>query len=337
MTQRPLGLAVLIAALGGPPVIDQQVPVIRTTTYGVRLDALVTAGGQPVVGLRADDFEVLDQGVPQSIDAATAVGHVSMAVALDAGLGLRGRPSDVPLHMIGGPTDNRGFSEFFPSILGACSTLLNGIGPNDRVAIILASDRVIPLVPLTQDVTVLRQGLARTRTLPPQAFPLSTDGRGTVTFVHGDDGLMPLSSVWDAAFVAASLVARDSGRPLVIVVSDGIDDASWLSMARVARTLADVGIAVDFVQSAWRRSHPGIVTPEDVAKTTGGVVYKIDDSKLADKFKERLGYLRQSYVLTYEPRGVGTNDGWHDVVVKVKGRSATVKARPGYYANRPAK
>jgi hypothetical protein len=167
--------------------------------------------------------------------------------------------------------------------------------------------------------------------------PLFTDGRGTILFDHEADGLMPQSSVWDGTFVAASLVARDSGRALVVVISDGIDDASWLSRAQTSRMLGDLGIAVDLVQTPWRRFHAGVAVPEALPKATGGVVYKTDDPKLEQKFKARLDYLRQSYVLTYEPKGVGTNDGWHDVVVKVKGRKVSVKARPGYYASVPAK
>src|SRR5262249_198629 len=38
-----------------------------------------------------------------------------------------------------------------------------------------------------------------------------------------------------------------------------------------------------------------------------------------------LDYLRQSCVLTYEPKGVGTNEGWEELVVKVKGRNVSIK------------
>jgi VWFA-related protein len=328
-------VTVALAALAGLSTRAQQAPTLRATTYGVRIDALVSdAAGRPLTGLHADDFDVLDQGIPQYLDAAEAAGHVAVALAIDTSLSMR----DVSMTTVTGtPGLDAHHRGFFPAIVHACDTLLRALRPGDRAALIAVTDRVVPLVPLTQDAGALRRGLVRVQVVPPRAVPLFTDGRGTITFEHETDGLMPQSNVWDATLAAAALVARDRGRPLVVLASDGIDDASWLSRAQVARALTNLGIAVDFVQTPSRRWHTGIAVPEALPKATGGTWYKTDDSKLAAKFSERLEYLRQSYVLTYEPRGVGTNDGWHDVVVKVKGRNATVKARPGYYANRPAK
>ena len=321
--------ALLVSVLLGLSGSAQQSPVSRTTTYGVRIDALVSDGGRPVVGLSADDFEVLDKGIAQRLDSAESAGHVAVALAIDTSLAWR--DASMRTYMYGsGP-------EFFASIARGCDVLLRALGTQDRAALVAVGDRIVPLVPLTKDVAAWREGLERLQVVPARVVPLFTDGRGTITFAHETDGRMPQLSLWDGAMASASLVARDPGRPLVVVVSDGVDDASWLSRDTVSRALAELGIAVDFVQTPRHRFHYGVAVPEGLAKNTGGVVYKTDDSKLAEKFKARLDYLRQSYVLTYEPRGVGTNDGWHDVVVKVKGRNPTVKARPGYYANRPAK
>jgi hypothetical protein len=328
---RQLAVNALLMTLAGSFAFAQQGTILRTTTFGVRIDALVSNNGRPITGLHADDFEVLDKGIPQRLDAAEAAGHVAVAFMIDASLSER-----APSMMTWLTLDSRA-PNFFPSIVRACEILLGSLVKSDRAALVVAADRVLPLVPLTEQASAWRQGLAQVQGLPPRAVPLFTNGRGTVRFAHETDGLMPQSSVWDGTFVAASLVARDPGRALVVVLSDGIDDASWLTRGLISRTLADLGIPVDLVQTPWRRFHAGVATPEGLAKATGGNVYKTDDSKLGEKFKARLDYLRQSYVLTYEPKGVSTNDGWHEVVVKVKGRNATVKARPGYYANRPAK
>lgn len=333
-TRRRLVGTLLVVAMVGAAGIRAQGPVLRTTTYGVRIDALVSDGSRPVTNLGADDFEVRDLGVPQRIDAAAAVDHVAVAVVLDPTLEVRAPTDYVPYTTAQRPYQRRS-AEIFPGILGACETLVRALRPNDRAAIVVAADRVIPLVSLTNDADALRQGLMRARVVPPRALPIATDGRGTVTFAHPNDGLVPQSSIWDAAFVAASLVTHDNGRPLVVVVSDGIDSSSWLTKETVARTLANVGIAVDFVRSSSRRTHAGVAAPEDLPKITGGQVFQTTDGHLEEKLAARLDQLRQSYILTYEPRGVGTNDGWHTLDVKVKGRKATVKTRPGYFANRP--
>lgn len=317
-----------LAALSGLVTVAQDTPVPRTQTGGVRINVQVSDGGRPVSGLRLDDFELLDKGVSQRLDAAESAVHVAVALAIDTSLSSR----DESMMSLSGPEPG-----FFQSILHASDMLLRALDPGDRAAIVAVADRVIPVVTLTDQANALQAGLRRVQSLPPRASALFTDGRGTTTYEHEDDGLMPQSTVWDGAFAAASLVARDPGLPLVVVVSDGIDDGSWLPRDHLSRTLANLGIAVDLIQTTRRRWHTGNAVPEDLPKETGGTRLKTDDSKLTEKLRARFAGLRQAYVLTYEPRGVGTNDGWHDVVVKVKGRNVTVKARPGYYANQPAK
>ena len=63
--------ALLVAgqsATTAPPPQDQR-PTFRTEANYVRVDVYPTAGGAPVMDLRAEDFEVLEDGVPQSISA----------------------------------------------------------------------------------------------------------------------------------------------------------------------------------------------------------------------------------------------------------------------------
>ena len=69
----PLCLAALCAApllLAGQTKQDASpTPLIRTTTRDVVVDVVVTRGkGDPVIGLRSQDFEVFEDGKPQKID-----------------------------------------------------------------------------------------------------------------------------------------------------------------------------------------------------------------------------------------------------------------------------
>jgi VWFA-related protein len=62
------GLAVHAAAPGGRQAAAQkQQPTFRTAANFVQVDAYPTAGGRPVGDLSKDDFEVLEDGVPQSV------------------------------------------------------------------------------------------------------------------------------------------------------------------------------------------------------------------------------------------------------------------------------
>ncbi len=53
--------------------------------------------------------------------------------------------------------------------------------------------------------------------------------------------------------------------------------------------------------------------------------------RLSDAFAEILSESRERYLLSYTPTGVPAG-GWHDVIVRVPGRRAEVRARPGYLA-----
>jgi len=54
-------------------------------------------------------------------------------------------------------------------------------------------------------------------------------------------------------------------------------------------------------------------------------------AKLSRAFAEILRESRERYLLSYTPTGVPAG-GWHEVIVRVPGRRAEVRARPGYLA-----
>lgn len=273
----------------------------RSVGHGVRIDVLVSDGGRPVEGLTAADFELADTGVPQRVDAAVVAGHVELSVVLDTSLSVR-----VP---------------GFDKTLMICAELLRTLQPADRVSLITFSDRVTVVVPLTADLNLVRHGFDAARRFGA--------------------GIVPRSTVWDAVFTGASLVAEGSGRPLVLLVGDGKDNASGLSKETLAQTLSRLAISVDMLKVPWNPGSadqfgPGRQVPEDFIEATGGVVSDITKSSLVKDFGNRLETLRRTYLLTYTPTGVRTDDGWHGVKVSVRGRRLTIKARPGYFATRPA-
>jgi Ca-activated chloride channel homolog len=83
---RPVACRVGCAILLGSPVLFAQTPMFSSRVDAVRVDALVTEGRQqPVLGLKAEDFEVLDDGVPQRVELAVSERwplHVVLAVDL---------------------------------------------------------------------------------------------------------------------------------------------------------------------------------------------------------------------------------------------------------------
>ena len=291
-------MGMVTASLCAAVVASQQKP-FRTIGHGVRIDVLVTDRSRPVQGLRAADFEVYDMGTRQDVEAVESADHVAVALVVDTSHSVRGAA--------------------YQGVLRRAEEVIDLLQRDDRAALLTFADRVTPVVPSTADFGALRRALTAT-------------GRFGA-------GAVPRSTVWDAVFAGAALVAADTGRPLVVLFSDGMDNASWLGKDSVSRTLANLSIIVDFVRTPWDRGSidefgPGTQTPEDLPNRTGGLILDTRDSRFRDKLSGHLTLLRHTYVLTYVPRGVATDNGWHDVKVAVRGRDVAVKARPGYYANR---
>ena len=75
MRARPLLWFVVAAALASPAAIglhgaqDPQQPTFRTEANYVRVDVYPSSNGAPVTDLQKDDFEILEDGAPQTIDA----------------------------------------------------------------------------------------------------------------------------------------------------------------------------------------------------------------------------------------------------------------------------
>jgi Ca-activated chloride channel family protein len=75
-----LFLVVALAAAG----LAAQTTTFRAQVDVVRVDALVTDGGHPVIGLGSGDFELLDNGVPQHVDLISSnETPVNLVLALD--------------------------------------------------------------------------------------------------------------------------------------------------------------------------------------------------------------------------------------------------------------
>ncbi len=275
----------------------------------VRVDALVTDDNRPLVNLKAADFELRDNGVPQSVtDASLESLPLAVVFVLDTSGSVAGRK----MQNLGSAVD------------GIVKALRN----EDRAGLVTFSHRVWERVPIGTDFSALQ------------------------TVIHGTEASGG-TSLHDAVYAGLALSTGQDSRPLVIVFSDGLDNASWLTAEAVERTARRSGAVVYGVAVAARiradvmwlpgnRRPMAIYTgrPEylpgqtafldAIASTTGGRVLRADTTEnLPKAFDEILREFRTRYVLAYSPHGVEST-GWHTIDVRVKGRRAEVKARKGY-------
>ncbi len=119
-----------------------QDPVFSARVEGVRIDALVTADGRPLVGLRPDDFDVRDNGVRQTADLVS-VGDVPVNVVLTLDLS----------RSVAGPA--------LATLKAAGESLLEALTDGDTAALVTFNRAVVQEVPLNADLAAVRQGLAR--------------------------------------------------------------------------------------------------------------------------------------------------------------------------------
>lgn len=133
----------------------------------------------------------------------------------------------------------------------------------------------------------------------------------------------------DGCFAGLMLGTSEVGRSLLLVFSDGVDTASWLTAEKVMATArsADVVTYAVVAGTAPRQSFL-----RDLTDATGGELLEVKSTTdVGATFVRLLNEYRERYLLSYTPTGVG-REGWHRIDVRVKQRNTTVRARPGYLA-----
>lgn len=186
-------------------------------------------------------------------------------------------------------------------LIRAGTRLIDELKPGESAALVTFSGRVMIPTPFTADT-------ARLRTLV--AAPTAS----------GDTALR------DAAHVAMLIGTTAPGRPLVILLSDGDDTASFLSADAVLETAQRTGAVVSVV-TIGRDSE---LLKELTAVTGGALVKEQSLDRVAERFSELLESFRHRYLLSFTPTE-GSRPGWHRLSVRVRGGDE-VRARTGYWS-----
>jgi VWFA-related protein len=133
--RRSIPASIAIVALASAALLAQP-PTFRGGVDLVRVDALVTDGRTPVLGLRADDFEVLDDGVPQQITLLPADElPVNLVLALDTSDSVTGRALE--------------------ELRAAGRTAISVLRPGDEAGLVTFSGAVAVPLGLTRDTARL--------------------------------------------------------------------------------------------------------------------------------------------------------------------------------------
>ena len=287
--------------------IQEQAPQFRSGVDAVRVDVLVMDGRRPVTGLTADDFELRDSGVAQTVEAvAIADVPISLMVALDVSQSVKG--------------------DTLNQLKKGVDAALAALEPWDRTALLTFASDVRLRHDWTVDADTVRLSVSELRAAGGTSLwdatftaltlhdPTPTVRSLVLVFSDGEDtsSWLPSGSVVDKARRTDAVVysvemaaVRDPNR--------GLYYRSGIELAQSDRA---AWVAGPFLQ--------------ELADATGGDTFRTTNAgDLRSAFTRILTEFRTRYLLRYSPQGV-ERAGWHPIEVKLNSKKGKVTARRGY-------
>ena len=202
--------------------------------------------------------------------------------------------------------------------LTSTRAFIEGMRPLDQAMLMLFSDQIVRLTSMTGYQEVLSSALTN------------------VTARSG-------TALNDHLYVALKLLERRQGRRVILILSDGLDSASVLSMRQVLSTAERSQALVYWLRlptagidhtSTWkdakgfRREREAF---DKIVDQSGAQIIELSGVETAaDAFTEVLDELRNQYVLGYYPTTRSDDGSWHPVRVRASGARLQVRTRSGY-------
>jgi VWFA-related protein len=297
-----LGSAAIMIPLHAQQAGEGASPKFRSSTDMVTIQASVRdTRGRALSGLRAEDFEVRDNGELRRIVSLRSdrQSPVSVAILVDFSGSMR-----LPA--------SREMARFaYEAIL---IQLQEG---RDEAALFTFDSALDVREGFTKEFASLRGALSDFRSF------------GT-------------TALYDAAAAAAKEVAaRSATHKALIILTDGIDTSSKLTPEQVSGIASSIDVPVCIVATGsptdrqmlmerlTRSAYSETADLGDLADWTGGqLMFASSFEETATAVTNLVSDLRQQYVIAIE--AANTRE-WRRLDVRVKKKSATVKARSGYF------
>jgi len=295
-----------------------QRPIFRADVNAVLVDVVVTDGHSSVPNLTAADFDVLDNGVKQTV---SDVDYGRLPIDVRIVFDTSGSVSDAQL------------AKHVRAMAEVGGVLKSG----DRCEAWSFARRSHDVVPLSEppiDAHLTRVGSDATSFFDAVSMAMITaprPGRRQLTIVLTDG--FDNSSFFDQATLMREAQHTDA---VVYTISPPLPSFAPSPMVNLGAILAGGGIVT--VNGAGVSAGPTPSMPkvlDAVAKVTGGRLMLLDaKGDIAASFIKAIDEFRQSYVLHYSPEGVAP-EGWHALTVTVRGnKKYTVRAKQGYEGGR---
>jgi VWFA-related protein len=293
---------ITLAGALGAGLAAQQLPVYRSTTSTVTVQVSVRRGNNVVTKLTAADFQVTDNGVPQTIDAVA----------------IEDIPIDVTLFLDTSGSTAGKLDEMREDVQAIVKMLHEG----DKFRLLTIGDSVYPSVPWLDAGTAVDAnfGAVGGISLIQDALLIGLVHRPDTGRRHLIVGMTDRADC--GSVIPARMLLDVAGRTEAVM--------------HLVDYAGGGGSSTYRVRSCTPRARAnGETVIEQAAIRTGGLLHRqtllFRSSSIARTFRTILDDFRQSYVLRYTATGVQAK-GWHAIGVTVPGmRGVTVRARQGYF------
>jgi VWFA-related protein len=305
---------------------DQKRPIFRVKVDMVVLSYQVTdSKNHYIKGLKPGDFKIFEDGIPQKISTFAEGSNTPVAVSADGTTRplLEGRQEALP--GIEKPDAFVGTNVFvlfdtsnfmykgFVYAEDAITDFVRGLDGADSIAVYTFSRNLSRAASLTREKTDAIAGLRKA--------------------VAGDD-----TALYNALLLTLRDAAKVPGRKVVIVFSNGPDNASMVAPDDVRAVAEDEGIPIYVISTAEVNKDPiSSNVFRRLAQRTGGKAYWAHSwQKQVEALEDVREEMSNAYTVTYYP-AANPNEGFRKLLVEVvndPGKKLRVKYRPGY---RPTK
>lgn len=309
------------------------------TTFHVKVDMVVLSftvtdqKGKYVNGLRPKDFRVYEDDIPQKIATFAEGNHAPLQVLADGetkplhgnavpATGPGGVPNPNVIDLRSESTGTNVFVLFdtsnymyrgFVYASDAIADFIRGLDRADSIAVYTYSRNLNRAVPLNRDRITAIAGLRKA--------------------VAGDD-----SALYNSLLLTLRDAAKVPGRKVVIVFSNGPDNASMVAPDDVRAVAEDEGIPIYVISTSEVNKDPISSTIfKRISTNTGGKSYFARTwQKQVEAFESIREDLGNSYTITYYPQP-NPNDGFRKIRVELTSdavKKYKIRARPGYRPQR---
>ena len=313
---RKMGLIFLLVVLA----LAQDRPTFRVKVDLVVLSYTITDNkGHYINGLQPKDFRILEDGIPQKLSSFAEGNKPPVEIQGDGSLrplqvSEQGRVEGRPDAVVGTnvfvlfDTSNYMYRGFVYAS-DAIADFIRGLDRADSVAVYTYSRNLTRASSLTKERIDAVSGLRNA--------------------VAGDD-----SALYNCLLLTLRDAARVPGRKVVIVFSNGPDNASMVAPDDVRAVAEDEGIPIYVISTNEVTKDPVSSTVfKRISTGTGGKSYFAKTwQKQVEAFEAIREDLGNSYTVTYYPQA-NPNEGFRKISVEIlsdAGKKYRVQARPGY-------